>query len=223
MIVKHQARISEVYQQIDDHNHHAISCYLLCYIVDQHILSHTHKKAINKIASLSCHELSEMVKKYGKNKSKSNKEFILATQEITLNESMFVFETVMRVRYTEIDVGQFLTMPAMCALLTEAKARYFYSRGIKDVNADYQGPIMTDLQLNFPTRIKSREELLFEVGVDGINKHTANLIFKVSRMYDGSLVAKAQANIVNFDYRKNQITPFSDELMQALFHEPFEV
>lgn len=147
----------------------------------------------------------------------------MARNEISFNDSVFVFETVMRVRNTEVDAGQHISVEAMTSLLTEAKARFFYSKGIKTINADYQGLIVQDLALNFISRVRAREELLFEVGVDRLNEETGTMFIKVTRMYDGSLVAKSQIEFVNYDYRVNKVLPISGSVKEVLDQQPFEL
>lgn len=142
---------------------------------------------------------------------------------ITLDDNVFVFETVMRVRNTEIDVGQHLTIEALTAILVEARARFFFSRNIKDINADYHGLIANDIAINIVSRAKAREELLIEVGVAELSDEGGNLMFKVSRMGDMSLVAKAKLHFVSYDYRANQIVPMSDVMKDALDTPAFEI
>ncbi|MFZ2553837.1 MAG: thioesterase, partial [Psychrobacter urativorans] len=64
---------------------------------------------------------------------------------LDLDEQIFVFETVMRVRNTEVDIGQHLTLEALTALISETRVRFLYSKGIKEIDADYQGLIVDDL------------------------------------------------------------------------------
>ncbi len=142
---------------------------------------------------------------------------------ITLDDNVFVFETVMRVRNTEIDVGQHLTIEALTAILVESRARFFFSRNIKDINADYHGLIANDIAINIVSRAKAREELLIEVGVAELSDEGGNLMFKVSRMGDMSLVAKAKLHFVSYDYRANQIVPMSDVMKDALDTPSFEI
>lgn len=147
----------------------------------------------------------------------------MSIQEIFIEENQFIFETVMRVRNTEVDVGQYLTIEALTAILTEARSRFFYSKNIKEVNSDYQGLITTDYTVGLPLRVRCREELLIEVGVPKINEEQANLHFKVSRMHDGSLVSKASMTVVNFDYRHHKIVRMSDSIISLLKQTPFEL
>ncbi|MEC7911096.1 MAG: hypothetical protein VYC46_05300, partial [Pseudomonadota bacterium] len=47
-----------------------------------------------------------------------------------------VFETVMRVRHTEIDLGQHVTIESLTALLSEARLRFLHAKGIKEINLE---------------------------------------------------------------------------------------
>lgn len=144
-------------------------------------------------------------------------------RELEFDDRVFVFETVMRVRNTEIDVGQHLTLESLISLLAEARARFLYSKGIKDINAEYQGLIVSNLQLNIINRVRAREELLFEVGIEHISDKDGEMAIKVTRMYDGSLVAKARKSFVQYDYRSNRSISFNNDVKEALNQQPFEL
>ncbi|WP_227430895.1 acyl-CoA thioesterase [Psychrobacter sp. I-STPA6b] len=147
----------------------------------------------------------------------------MTKMNIELVDSAFVFETVMRVRGTETDMGQHMTIEALTASLVEARTRFFYSRGIKEVNADYQGLIVNDIAVNVISRARAREELLYEVGVRNLNHEGGDIIIKVSRMFDTSLVAKAQMGFVCYDYRLNQVITLNETMLEALDIRPFEI
>lgn len=135
----------------------------------------------------------------------------------------FVFETVMRVRNTEIGIGQHLTIEAMVALLTEARARFLYSKGIKEISADYQGLVITDVATHFLSRVRAREELLFEVGVQNVTTKGGDFVFKVTRMFDSVDVARAVMGFVAYDYRLNKEIALNDKLVELLDVKPFEL
>ncbi len=147
----------------------------------------------------------------------------MPVQEILVEENDFVFETVMRIRGTEVDVGQYLTMHALASILAEAKSRFLYSKGITDVDSSYQGLVVTDVSVNLPERVLCREELLIEVGVPNIDEKEAIFKYKVSRMYDGSEVARASMNIANFDYRYHKFVAMPKRMIETLEQVPFEL
>lgn len=145
----------------------------------------------------------------------------MSHQEISFDDGVFVFETVMRVRNTEIDIGQHMTIEAMTAALSEVRARFFYSKGIKEINADFQGLIVDSLELTVFSRVRVREEILFEVGISQLNDNDGMIAFKATRMYDGSLVARANMHFVNYDYRINKNINFNSAIKDALYQSPF--
>ena len=137
-------------------------------------------------------------------------------QKLIFDESIFVFETVMRVRNTEIDVGQFLTLESLTTLLTESRKRFLYSKGIKEINTSYHGLIIDNLQLNMFSRVRAREELLFEVGVERLSHNNGDIATKVTRMSNGSIVAKARQHFINYDYRLNKTVSLNNSTKEAL-------
>lgn len=141
---------------------------------------------------------------------------MLIDQELEFDEAVFVFETVMRVRTLEIDIGQYLTLESLVALLAEARSRFLYSKGIQEINPDYQGLIVDDLQLNVVSRVRVRETLMFEVGIEQISDMSGHMAIKVTRMYDGSLVAKARKSFSQYDYRLSKFIPFTNDIKEAL-------
>lgn len=147
----------------------------------------------------------------------------LSTLSTNIEVAHFVFETVMRVRNTEIGLGQHLTVENLVALLTEARFRFLYSKGIKEVNAEYQGLVINHVETQILDRARAREELLFEVGVQHLTDLGGDFVFKVSRMFDGSLVAYAKMGFAAYDYRQSQEIALSATIKEALDVKPFEI
>ena len=79
------------------------------------------------------------------------------------------------------------------------------------------------LQLAIISQVRAREELLFEVGIEQLSDDDGQLVVKVTRMYDGSLVAKARKHFVNYDYRLNKISTITSSIQEALSPQPFEI
>lgn len=144
------------------------------------------------------------------------------TTDIIIDDRIFIFETVMRVRSTETDFGQYMSMEALTSTFIEAMKRFFYSRGIKDINTDYQGLVVSNMTISSLSFVRAREELLYEVGVSDLDTDTGNIIIKVSRMFDSSIVAKASMQFINYDYRLNQTIALSQTIIDALDIKPFE-
>lgn len=145
----------------------------------------------------------------------------MSKPELVFEDDIFVFETVMRVRHTEIDAGQCLTLESFTALLSEARLRFLHARGIKEINSDNQGLIVDSLQLDMTARVRVREELLFEVGVEPIYDNGGTIVTKVSRMQTGEVVAKACQHFVHYDFRLNKACTLDNTIKEALYPHLF--
>lgn len=141
----------------------------------------------------------------------------MSEQKLDVDDEFLAFETVMRVRHAETDANQYLTLEALTALLTESWLRFLYAQGIKEVNADYQGLIIDELQLNIRSRVKVREELLFEVGIKPSYDNGGHVEIKVTRMHTGELVAHARKHFVSYDFRLNKVTALDSTIKKALY------
>ncbi len=129
--------------------------------------------------------------------------------------SIFIFETVLRVRHSEVDIGQNLTIEAITCLLSEARSRFLYAKAIKEAIGEFQGLVTTNIVINILSYARIREELLFEVGVENLHNHGGDFIFKVTRMSDGSPIANALMKFATYDYRQNKIIPMNTALREA--------
>lgn len=147
----------------------------------------------------------------------------MSKKELDFDNNIFVFETVMRVRHIELDMAQYLTLESLTALLCEARQRFFYSKGIKEIDADYHGLIIDELQLIIVSRIRVREELLFEVGVEPIYDNGGNIVIKVTRMHTGETVAKARQHFVNYDFRLNKSIALDKTMKEALYPNLYRI
>lgn len=77
-------------------------------------------------------------------------------EAIAMDEVNFVFETVMRVRSNEVSIGQHMTIEALIALLSETRARFLYSKDIKEITTDYTGLVINDVSARFVSRVRAR-------------------------------------------------------------------
>ncbi|MFL0427938.1 hypothetical protein ACH0AB_07035 [Moraxella sp. 179-F 1C4 NHS] len=75
--------------------------------------------------------------------------------------------------------------------------------------------VINHIETQILDRARAREELLFEVGVQHLTDLGGDFVFKVSRMFDGSLVA--------YDYRQSQEIALSATIKEALDVKPFEI
>ena len=140
----------------------------------------------------------------------------LSHSELTFDADIFVFETVMRVRQAEVGVSQHLSLEALTAQLTEARARFFFAKGIQDVETSHQGLVVDHAQLSIKSIVRVRETLMFEVGVAQWCDNGGSIAIKVTRMLDGTLVAMAHQHLINYEYRLHKAVPLGHCTKEAL-------
>lgn len=100
---------------------------------------------------------------------------------------------------------------------------FFYSKGIKEIDADYHGLIIDELQLSIVSRIRAREELLFEVGVEPLYDNGGTIVIKITRMHNGETVAKARQHFVNYDFRLNKSIALDKIMKEALYPHLYRI
>lgn len=147
----------------------------------------------------------------------------MSNSEITFDEGVFVFETVIRVRTTEVNTAQHLTLASLTLLLAEAQERFLYSKGIKEIISAHQDILYDNLLLNFNNRVRAREELLFEVGVEVVSDDGGYIALKVTRLYDGSSVATARQHFIIYDFHTEKTIKLDETIKEALKPKPFEL
>ena len=117
----------------------------------------------------------------------------------------YCYSTTLTVRVTDINGANHLGNDSMISMISEARARFLFDFGIAENTGDKIGIIVTDLATTYRAEAYARDELRFEVGVMDFNKHGGDIIFRITRPADGTLVAMAKSGFVFFDYRSKKV------------------
>jgi len=133
-------------------------------------------------------------------------------------EHLFCFSTLLTVRVTDINGGRHLGNDSMISMLSEARARFLYEYGIREHEAIDVGTIVTDLATTYKAEARAHDRLLFEVGATDFNNYGGDIVFRVSRPRDQTLVAMAKYGFVFFNYQRGQVVPMPDEFRQQFPH-----
>ena len=133
----------------------------------------------------------------------------MARLKLEFPESQYCYSTLLTVRVTDINYANHLANDSMISMLSEARARFLYEFGIRETEGD--GMIVTDLATTYRAEAHARDQLLFEVGVMDFNKYGGDIIFRVSRPQDLTLIAMAKYGFVFFNYRTSQVVPMPDD------------
>ena len=141
----------------------------------------------------------------------------MARLQLDFSQQQFRYSTHMTVRSTDINASNHLGNDAMISMISEARARFLFDSGIRETDSQ-QGIIVTDLATMYRAESHARDQLLFEVGVMDFNRYGGDIIFRITRPADNTLIALAKSGFVFFDYQQNKVVPMP-EAFRATFPE----
>jgi acyl-CoA thioesterase FadM len=130
--------------------------------------------------------------------------------KLDLPADQFCYGTHLTVRVTDINSANHLANDSMISMISEARARFLHEFASDDVNHEGSGIIVTDLATVYRNEAHARDQLLFEVGVMDFNKYGGDIIFRITRPADDTLIAMAKSGFVFFDYVGKKVVPMPE-------------
>ncbi|MBK9020030.1 MAG: thioesterase family protein [Sulfuritalea sp.] len=127
----------------------------------------------------------------------------MARIKLQFPDDQFCYSTELTVRITDINGANHLGNDSMISMISEARARFLFDFGVEE-SADDQ-IIVTDLATTYLAEAYARDELRFEIGVADFNKYGGDIIFRVTRPADATLIAMAKSGFVFFDYAAKKV------------------
>ncbi len=140
----------------------------------------------------------------------------MARLQLEFPEDQYCYSTHLTVRVTDINSANHLGNDSMISMISEARARFFFDFGLEGTQEDGTGTIVTDLATTYKNEARARDQLLFEVGVMDFNKYGGDIMFRITRPRDNSLIAMAKSGFVFFNYRTRKVVS-----MPEAFHHKF--
>lgn len=119
---------------------------------------------------------------------------------------VFLFETELTVRTTDLNFGNHVGNDAFVSLMQEARTRFFMSLGYSDLDVEGKGTIITDLAVVYKSQSYYGERLKFELGAGDFNKYGCDIFYRATNAGNQKLVLEAKNGIVFFDYEKNKVS-----------------
>jgi acyl-CoA thioesterase FadM len=135
----------------------------------------------------------------------------MARLQLDFPEDQWCYSTLLTVRVTDINAANHLGNDSMISMISEARARFLFEFGVAETQRDGTGIIVTDLATTYRAEAHARDQLLFEVGVMDFNKYGGDIIFRVTRPRDKTLVAMAKSGFVFYNYKTSQVVNMPDE------------
>ena len=135
----------------------------------------------------------------------------MARLQLEFPEDQYYYATQLTVRVTDINGANHLGNDSMISMISEARARFLFDFGIRETSENEPGIIVTDLATIYRAEAYRRDELLFDVGVMDFNKYGGDLIYRITRPRDGTLIAMAKTGFVFFNYTASRVCPMPDD------------
>jgi acyl-CoA thioesterase FadM len=135
----------------------------------------------------------------------------MARLQLDFPEDQWYYSTLLTVRVTDINGANHLGNDSMISMISEARARFLFECGVAETERDGTGIIVTDLATTYRAEAHARDQLLFEVGVMDFNKYGGDIIFRITRPRDKTLVAMAKSGFVFFNYKSSQVVAMPEE------------
>ena len=137
----------------------------------------------------------------------------MARLTLDFPEALFTYKTQLTVRITDINSGNHLANDSMISMISEARARFLFENGMPENRAPgvAVGIIVTDLATMYRAEAHARDQLVFEVGMMDFNKYGGDVIFRITRPLDNTLIALAKSGFVFYDYQTSTVVPMPEE------------
>lgn len=117
------------------------------------------------------------------------------------------FATEIDVRVTDMNYGRHLGNDSMLSLIHEARVRFLASHGVTEADVDGKQLILADAAIVYRAEAFAGDRLRFEVGVGDLGRVGCDLVYRVTRLGDGTLVAEAKTGLVFLDPESRRPSP----------------
>ncbi len=114
------------------------------------------------------------------------------------------FATELEVRVGDVNYGGHLGNDAVLGLLHEARIRFLASLGYQEVDVEGYGTIMGDAAIVYKNQAFRGDRLRVEVGTMDFTGSGCDVVYRMTRLADGAVIALAKTGIVVFDYERGR-------------------
>lgn len=117
----------------------------------------------------------------------------------------FLFNTDLEVRITDVNYAGHMGNHVLLGLLHEARFRFMAHHGLRELDIDGLGLIITDSVIVYKSEAFPGEILNVAVALMDFNKYGCDFVYRVTGKTGGREVARAKTGVVFFDYQKRAV------------------
>ena len=126
------------------------------------------------------------------------------------------FRTELRVRVGDVNYGGHLGNDALLGLLHEARIRFLASMGCREDDVGGHGTIMGDAAIVYKAQAFQGDRLRVEVGTMDFTGSGCDIVYRVVREPEGTVIALAKTGIVLFDYGRGRPVRWPAEVLEVV-------
>ncbi len=127
----------------------------------------------------------------------------MARIKLDYPDAAYTYSTTMTVRTSDLN-GNHLGFDAVVSLVGNARNLFLRHHDIDEHGTP--GVIVADLAVTYSAEAFLHDELRFDAGVVDRNTYGGDIVYRVTRPADGTLIATAKTGIVFFDYATKRVT-----------------
>lgn len=126
------------------------------------------------------------------------------------------FATELTLRIGDMNYGNHLGNDALLGLLHEARLQFLARLGYSEVDLGGSGSIMADVAVVYKAQAFRGDRLRIAVGTGDFTGSGFDVLYRVSNVTSGALVALAKTGMVLFDYARGRPVRLDDALRLRL-------
>lgn len=124
------------------------------------------------------------------------------TIDFPQNRVFFRYQQALRI--TDLNYGNHLAHDTLISLLHEARSRMFIAHQHREGDIDGVGILVADLAVSYQAEVFYPDVLEIEIAVGDLSRKGGDLVYRVIRASDKTVVALAKTGIVFFDFEQRQ-------------------
>jgi acyl-CoA thioesterase FadM len=130
------------------------------------------------------------------------------------DRAWFTYELPLRI--SDINYGNHLGHDALVSILHEVRMRFLRSLGMSETDVGGVGMILGELAVTYRNQAFYGDVLRVEVAVGGTGSRGCDLLYRVTDLESGNVVALARTGLIFFDYEGNKVAPMPEVFRKLL-------
>ncbi len=117
----------------------------------------------------------------------------------------FTFSTIIPVRITDLNYGKHVGNDSILSLIHEVRVQFLKHHQLTELDFAGVGLIMADVAIEYKTELFYEDVLKVYVAADDFSTVGFDLVYKLVKNEEETLVALAKTGMVCFDYERKKV------------------